>query len=122
MGRAATLLVCLLPLLGACMTTKDMPAVVVAHDVASHAELTRVVSLALGTTSLLLADDVLTTSNRLTIERAQARTIAGRIDAREVEMPEQFFLLANGDACFLLHERSGKRLPLREVTCKPLPQ
>ncbi|MEJ2133395.1 MAG: hypothetical protein P8Y95_17615, partial [Gammaproteobacteria bacterium] len=59
----------------------DVPAVIVEPDPESRAELRQIVSGALHDAPVQLADDALTTSSLLVIERRQIRTLEGRIGA-----------------------------------------
>ena len=118
--KPTSILLCLLPLLGGCMSVEDKPAIIVSPDAASHAELKRVLGSALGTTTILLAEDALTSTNRISIERAPLRNMQGGIDDRVLEMPEQFALVKRGPDCLLIQESSGERFLLRDVVCRPL--
>lgn len=111
--------------LAACTTVpaaQDVPAVIIAPDAQSRAELQHAVSAALDRTAVILAEDALTRDSRLTIERARlydARTgiAQGRAQGRETRMPEQFRLVKSGQDCVLIHERSGRRIPLASTQC-----
>lgn len=118
--KPASILLCLLPLLGGCMSVVDEPAIIVSPDAASHAALKRVLVSALGTTRILLSEDALTETNKISIERAPLRNMQGRIDGRVLEMPEQFALVLHGPECLLIRESTGDRFLLRDVACKRL--
>ena len=111
--------------LAACTTVpaaQDVPAVIIAPDAQSRAELQHAVSAALGRTSVILAGDALTHDSLLIVERARlydARTgiAQGRAQGRETRMPEQFRLVKSGQHCVLIHERSGQRILLANAQC-----
>jgi hypothetical protein len=78
----------------------------------SRAELAQAVSRALNGAPVTLADDALTKDSLLIIEKAH-RT------GRDFGTPEHFRLVKAGNQCALVHERSGKRMPLASTTCLP---
>src|SRR5512140_2236647 len=101
---------------------EDLPAVIVAPDAQSRAELQHAVSAALDRTSVILADDALTRDSLLTMEHARlpdarAGIAQGRAQGREMRMPEQFRLVKSGQLCVLIHERSGRRIALTGAKC-----
>ncbi len=72
----------------------DVAAVAVEPTPESHAELQRVVSGALHDVPVQLANDALTDSSLLVMERRQHRTLEGRVGRdRVMESPEQFRLV-----------------------------
>ena len=124
MGRELklhTLLAALLPLtvLG-CQTVgtnTDTPALIVNPDAASRAALRNAVDTAFGT-SVTLADDALTNSSLLTIERSPQSTIDNpNPQGRIMEMPFQLRLYINGDDCILVDERDQRRFTLPDTSC-----
>ena len=99
----------------------EVEAVIVDPGAKSRAELRRVVSALLGVPSVTLADDALTGSSVLLIERNVARDARGlRITGRDYDRPESFQLVKSGAACLLVHARDGKRAVLVETRCEPL--
>jgi hypothetical protein len=65
-----------------------------------------------------LADDALTCTSALIVERARLRDDRGLlVNGRDLERPERFTLLAERGACVLVHERTGQRFVLRETEC-----
>ncbi len=99
---------------------RGMPAVLTHPTGESRAELARVVSGALHGTPVTLADDALTTSDTLVVERAAHRDTQGhRIDGRATERPERFHLVQEDGRCVLVHEATGRRFTLRSATCAP---
>ena len=99
---------------------QDVPAVIIDPTPQSRDELLRVVTGALNGASVKLAEDALTRSSLLTIERNQPRDLQGRFPSgRELGTPEQFQLVVNGSRCVLVHRRDGERWELAETTCTP---
>jgi hypothetical protein len=108
-------------LLMACQTSpvpSETQAVLTNPSVESRAELQRVVSGALNRESVTLADDALTRESVLIIERAPARDPNGQLlNGRELEKPEHFRLVKQGEHCVLIHERTASRWTLSSATC-----
>ena len=98
----------------------EQPARVADSSDASRAELQRVVSHALDRDEVLLADDALTTSSVLLVERRKPRAIGNPpLSGRDLGTPERFRLLKVGDRCVLVHEGSARRFELAETHCIP---
>lgn len=96
----------------------DVPAVIVDPDAASRAALKATVDAMFGT-DVLLADDALTDSSLLIIERRMPRSIEGSPAAgRTMEMPYQLRLVTDGTQCILLDPRDGSRHTLADTTCR----
>ena len=109
-------------LLLACLTPRgpETPAVIVNPTPESRAALGEAVAEALNGASVALADDALTRTSLLVVDRAPARDPSGRrLNGRELGTPERFTLVASGSRCILVHERSGKRFRLADTTCSP---
>lgn len=69
---------------------------------------------------VVIADDALTTSSLLVIERSQPRTIEGSpAQGRTMELPFQFRLVAHGDTCVLIDLRDDARRELENTICEP---
>jgi hypothetical protein len=106
---------------GACRTTHaaaDEPARIVRPTPQSHDQLVSAVSSALGGASVTLRDDALVQESSLSIERLPRRDPAGNLaQGRITEMPERFSLVRSGEKCFLIHQRTGKRIELPGVEC-----
>lgn len=109
-------------MLGACRSTAsaaDVPAVIDPPDVASRAELREAVSTLLGGRSVLLADDALTKTSLLILERPRRRSIGGVFEpGRELEPPERFRLLGSDGRCVLVHLNTGMRHALTKTRCR----
>jgi hypothetical protein len=105
----------------ACRTVpsrRDVPAVIVNPTPQSRAALAAAVSEALNGAKVTLADDALTRTDSLIIEREQPRDPTGRpLDGRERGMPEHFQLVKSGDQCVLVHRRTERRFPLAGIAC-----
>jgi hypothetical protein len=110
-------------LLMACRTPPEpaeAPAVLTNPSAESRLELRRVVSGALHRDSVTLADDALTRESVLIIERARARDPNGQLlNGRELDKPEHFHLVKEGERCVLVRERTGERWTLASATCAP---
>lgn len=108
-------------LIGACAqapTHADEPAVIVDASPQSRAELRVAVMQALGIDDVTLADDALTRSSTLWVERAAVRDTSGRqLEGRSLERPEKFSLVRTTDQCVLVHERTGRKYPLVRTRC-----
>jgi hypothetical protein len=107
----------------ACATAppaQEVPAVITSPTPESRVELLRVVSEALHGAPLTLADDALTRESTLIVERARARGPDGTpLQGRETGRPERFRLLQDRSRCVLVHEGSGRRFALSNLTCGP---
>jgi len=87
----------------------------------TRAELTQVVSAALGGAGVTLADDALTHESELIIERVRPRDAHGLLlNGRVLGKPEHFHLVQEGARCVLIQESTGKRQLLTKATCKPI--
>lgn len=99
-------------------TDQDEAARIVEPDDASRTALRRVVNTALHT-EVTLADDALTDSSLLVIERSPARRIQGHpTQGRIMEAPIQFRLVIHGEDCVLIDERDRSRYQLENTRCK----
>jgi hypothetical protein len=101
------------------LQANDLPAVIESPTQASRAELVHVISKALNGLEVTLADDALTNSSTLIIERKQLRDIRGRIDSgRVTEAPKIFDLVINGSSCVLIHRQDESRYDLEKALCR----
>jgi hypothetical protein len=98
---------------------QEVPALITQPSAASHAELERVISNALGGVSVTLADDALTRESGLTLERPRLRDESGTLlNGRELTRRVEYFsLLKVGADCVLVHERTSKRWTLVHSSC-----
>ena len=98
-------------------TDLDRPAHIVNPDVDSRTALQAVVNEALGT-EVLLAEDALTDSSLLTIERWPAGTMENPVpQGRILEKPIMFRLVINGSDCILIDPRNESRHVLQDTEC-----
>jgi len=85
-------------------------------------ELRRAVSDAFHGAPVVLADDALTTTSELIVERTPVRDASGRIlGGRDEDRPQHFHLLSASGACILVHDASGRRTVLQTAHCGPAP-
>lgn len=99
-------------------TDQDEAARIVDPDDASRTALRRAVNTALHT-EVTLADDALTESSLLIIERSPARSIQSHpTQGRIMEAPIQFRLVIHGEDCVLIDERDRSRYRLENTRCK----
>jgi len=116
------LLLTALGVVGACCKTvatePDKAARIIDADDASRAALQRAVDGALKT-HVTLADDALTESSLLIIERSPPRNIQGLpSQGRNMDLPIQFRLVINGDDCVLIDQRDRSRHELEDTRCE----
>lgn len=115
-----TLLLSLVAVTGACKNvapTTDQAAVIVNPDAASRAALQAAVNTALQT-EVALADDALSTSSLLVIERRIPTTVDGSpAGGRTMQPPIQFQLVLNGSDCVLIDQRNDARTVLANTEC-----
>jgi hypothetical protein len=98
----------------------EVPAVIVQPTAESRAALASTLRQAFHGAPVTLADDALTTTNVLIIERVPVRDENGLpIDGRERGTPERFELVKSGESCVLLQQRTGKRFVLANTQCSP---
>jgi hypothetical protein len=105
--------------LGACrnVAPDEYPAVIVNPDDASRAALQAAVDKELRT-HVLLADDALTTTSLLIIERNPPRSMDNpEPQGRITDLPTRFRLVGNGEDCILVDERDGSRQLLADTDC-----
>ncbi len=96
----------------------DKPARIVNPDDASRAALADVVDTAFGT-NVTLADNALTDSSLLTIERRPQPTMENQNPlGRNMEMPFQLRLYINGTDCVLVDQRDHARYTLPNTSCE----
>lgn len=96
----------------------NVPAVIVNPTPASRAELQRAVSKMLSGADVMLADEALTKSSILTIERKRTQSLDNPpLSGRDLGTPERFHLLLTGTGCVLVHESDESMVPLPETDC-----
>lgn len=103
--------------LSACAATtvaQGVPALLYEPDTAARAELQQAVTSLLATDQVLLADDALTESPTLIVERS---VLLGR----DPGAPEHFQLILAGGDCYLQRPATGERKLLSSAECRPAP-
>jgi hypothetical protein len=105
----------------ACKTNsvhEDRPALIVNPTAQGRAELRRAVSDMLHGADVSLADDALTTSSVLIVERSHSRSLDNPpLSGRDLGQPERFQLVTAGTQCVLVHESDQARYELLEAEC-----
>lgn len=103
------------------MTSTGAPAAIMESTPAGRSDIEQAVTAALGK-DVLIADDALTESSVLIVERRIPRTMEGRIGSgRILDPPETFQLVLEGDQCVLVHDRTGEAYPLENTRCRVSP-
>jgi len=120
MAKMNNLFLGVLTILAGCQTMvagKDVPARIRTPSDASRAALQNAVNDALHT-EVLLADDALTTSSILVIERNPPRSMQSQAaTGRIMDPPIRFHLVLNDSACVLVDQRDQSRYLLENTTC-----
>lgn len=95
----------------------EQAAMVINPTTASRAALQQAVNSELHT-EVLLADDALTETSLLIVERQTPRSIEGSpAQGRNMEMPIQFRLIKSGADCILIDQRDQSRTVLADTEC-----
>jgi hypothetical protein len=123
MARAVGLVLVLAAL--GCHSTRpdpDIPARLVDPTEETRASLRAAVATALHRAQVTLADDALTRSSTLVIDRSPMRDQTGLpASGRELGLPEEFRLVQSGAECVLVYDKSGTRYPVAAASaCTPL--
>ena len=99
-------------------TDHDRAARITSADDASRAALQRAVNDALNT-DVTLADNALTESSVLIIERSPPRSMQSpAAQGRNMEVPIQFRLVINREDCILIDQRDRSRYKLENTSCE----
>lgn len=111
-----------LSLLAGCAASQQpqqAPALLVQPSAQTRKELALAVAAEFGGVQIPLADDALTHSSELTLERSALRDPGGlRVNGRELGRPELFHLVLVDGRCVLIHDRTGHRATLSTARCK----
>jgi hypothetical protein len=101
---------------------EEQPAVLVDPTESVRAELRAALTAALGQAPVAIADDALTQTNVLIIERAQIRGPDGRpLDGRVLEPTvHRFELVLAASECVLVRPGDAWRMRLTSAQCRPL--
>ena len=95
------------------------PALVTNPGPESLGEIEQAVSAAMGGAGVTLAEDVLTDSSVLVIERGLQRGFGRTPElGRDLGRPYRFQLVKDGSECLLVDQQSGRRWPLPAVECR----
>lgn len=98
----------------------NVPAIIVNPTAESRAELHQAVSNMLSGADVTLADEALTNSSVLTIERKRIGSLESPpLSGRDLGTPERFHLLLTGTGCVLVHESDESTVSLTETDCVP---
>jgi len=98
-------------------TNYDQPARIVDPTPESAAVLQQTVNAALNI-EVVLADDALTDTSLIIIERSVPRSLEGApAQGRNMELPIQFRLVINDNDCILIDQRDQSRHELRDTSC-----
>ena len=98
-------------------TGGDVAARITNPTGASNAALQAAVNDALNA-EVLLADDALTTTSNLSVERRPPPGVQGQLaTGRNMEPPFRFQLVLNNSNCVLIDTRDESRYPLENTTC-----
>jgi hypothetical protein len=101
--------------------SEDVPAVLVSPTAAVRTELRAALTEALGRAPVAIADEALTQTSVLVIERGPIREPANRpLTGRTVDADVQRFeLVVNDGQCALLRASDGWRKQLAQARCTP---
>ena len=98
--------------------TDDLPAWITNPDSNSRTALHAAVNEALNT-EVVLADDALTNSSILTIQRNLTGGLEDQpAQGRNMDMPIQFRLVISGVDCVLIDQRDQSRRTLQNTSCR----
>jgi hypothetical protein len=96
-----------------------VPAVIVGQTDRGRSELSSVITGALHTDRVVLADDALAVTPSIAIGRTPLRDERGLLlNGREIAKPEIFQLYLVRRGCLLVHPKSGRAWVLRDVKCR----
>jgi hypothetical protein len=119
-GRQAILVTCLS--LSACQMTSAQiakPALLTNSGAEVKLEISQAIIAMTGFFSVTLADQDLTQSSELVIERKHQRTASGDlIQGRDLELPQRFQLVSQAGQCWLVKQATGQRTLLKKVQCR----
>lgn len=109
-------------ILSACQVTSAQipsPAVLTNPGSEVRLEISQAIIAMTGYSSVALADQDLTQSSELVIERKHQRTANGvLIQGRDLELPQRFRLVLQGGQCWLVHQATEQRTLLKTARCR----
>jgi hypothetical protein len=117
----AVALMVLTPLACTLPRAPDRPAVLVAPDSASRAEVERVAAAAAGVATVTLGADALLSSNLLVLERSPAGPAGRAATGRTLESPIVLELVLRDTRCTLVRQSDGRAFELRVARCVAAP-
>jgi hypothetical protein len=95
------------------------PALLINSGVEVRQEISEAVIAMTGFSSVALADQDLTQSSELVIERKHQKTTGGDlIQGRDLELPHRFQLVSLAGQCWLLKQTMEQRSLLRKAQCR----
>jgi hypothetical protein len=103
------------------MTSAQMatPAVLTNPSAEVRLEISQAIIAMTDFSSVTLADQDLTQSSELVVERKHQKTANGDlIQGRDVELPHRFQLVLQSGQCWLLHQATDQRLRLKKAQCR----
>jgi hypothetical protein len=101
-------------------TAGEQPAVLSDNDPETRAALQDALTAATGAPSVRLADDAFVNSSVLVLEFGPKDSIgAPPAQGRMLDRPLRFRLVKDGEACFIVDERDGRRTLVDGVSCRP---
>lgn len=98
----------------------DVPAVITSPDDDSRAALQSALAASFGGHDVVIADDALTKTSLLTVEREPRRTLDNPSPGGRILIePYRFRLVKNGEECVLVDLRDDSRHVLENTNCAP---
>lgn len=118
--RLAVFVSCVI--LSACQMTSAQvpsPAVLTNPGPEVRLEISQAIIAMTGYSSVALADQDLTQSSELVIERRHQKTANGvLIQGRDLELPQRFTLVLLGAQCWLVHQSTKQSTLLKKARCR----
>jgi hypothetical protein len=95
------------------------PAVLTNPGAEVKLEISQAILAMTGFSSVTLADQDLTQSSELVIERKHQKTASGDlIQGRDLELPRRFQLVLQSGQCWLVHQTTKQRVLLKKAQCR----
>lgn len=99
-------------------TVDAVPARIIDVNEITRAELRNAVAQLVSQQQVLIADDALTSTSVLILERQLIRDAQGnRIQGRELQPPEKIELQLSNGKCVLKHSSTGEIAELKKIKC-----
>lgn len=126
MSRTPRILIALTAVFCTGCTTLPEPemenAVLLNPSPETRAEITRVISKALGGRSVTIAPESFTTSSRLIIEPKIMFRSGYPVQSRDAKKPDHFYLKTSNGTCRLYHQQTENLFDLDIVKCRKNPE